>query len=64
MRSQIIIYGRPILQRCIDKEARTAGFDICEIFGDVKGSPYSEEGSTMAMLLKNHPLSERVVYCK
>ncbi|HCO71430.1 MAG TPA: SAM-dependent methyltransferase, partial [Enterococcus sp.] len=25
---------------------------ICEVFGDVKGSPYSEEGSTMAILLK------------
>jgi len=34
------------------KEVQAAGFDICEVFGDVKGSPYSEEGSTMAILLK------------
>ncbi len=34
------------------REVQAAGFDICEVFGDVKGSPYSEEGSTMAILLK------------
>lgn len=40
------------------REVQAAGFDICEVFGDAKGSPYSEEDSTMAILLKKPQLKE------
>lgn len=34
------------------KEVTTAGFKVCDVFGDVKGSPYKEDSLTMAVLLE------------
>lgn len=34
------------------KEAAAAGFKVCSVFGDVAGSPYQEDSSTIAILLE------------
>lgn len=34
------------------KEAEEIGFKVCEIFGDVAGAPYTDNSSTLAILLE------------
>ncbi len=36
----------------IMKEATDAGFKVCSVFGDVAGSPYQDDGPTIAILLE------------
>lgn len=39
-------------KKTLEEEAISSGFKICEYFGDVSGSTYSEQSSTLAVLLK------------
>jgi len=39
-------------KKALEEEAVGSGFKICEYFGDVSGSTYSEHSSTLAVLLK------------
>ena len=36
----------------LTREAEAAGFQVCGLFGDVAGAPYSGDGQTMAVLLE------------
>ena len=39
-------------KKALEEEAVSSGFKICEYFGDVSGSTYSDQSSTLAVLLK------------
>lgn len=46
------IWNTCFTKEALIEEARKAGFKVCDVFGDVAGSPYKEDGLTIAVLLE------------
>lgn len=46
------IWNTCFTQKSLYEEVSKAGFQICNIFGDAKGSPYREDSYTMAVVLE------------